>query len=119
MKIKICCVSSLDEARMAVNAGADAIGLVSAMPSGPGVIPEDLIGEISAWASGHVETFLLTSLQIAGRIIAQQRPSNPSGLTGWMSAPAFDRAVASMRINWLTSCWPPRGADPVGAGACR
>ena len=88
MKVKICCVSSLDEARMAVNAGAAAIGLVSEMPSGPGVIPEDLIGEISAWATGKVETFLLTSLQIADRIIAQQRRCNASALQLCDTVPA-------------------------------
>ena len=36
--IKICCIASLDEARLAIDAGAAALGLVSAMPSGPGVI---------------------------------------------------------------------------------
>ena len=88
MKVKICCVSSLDEARMAVSAGAAAIGLVSEMPSGPGVIPEDLIGEISAWATGKVETFLLTSLQIAEGIIAQQRRCNTSVLQLCDTVPA-------------------------------
>ena len=46
--IKICCVASIDEARMAAAAGANALGLVAAMPSGPGPIDEDLIGEIAA-----------------------------------------------------------------------
>lgn len=80
MKVKICCISSLDEARMAVKAGASAIGLVSEMPSGPGVIPEDFIGEIAAWATGSVETFLLTSLRATDDIIAQQQRCNTSTL---------------------------------------
>ena len=73
MKVKICCISSIDEAQMAISAGAGAIGLVADMPSGPGVIPKDLISEISAWAAGKVERFLLTSAQDADRIIAQQQ----------------------------------------------
>lgn len=46
--VKICCISSPAEARLAIAAGADAPGLVSAMPSGPGVIAEALIAEIAA-----------------------------------------------------------------------
>lgn len=34
--IKVCCMASVDEAEMAMRAGASAIGLVSAMPSGAG-----------------------------------------------------------------------------------
>jgi phosphoribosylanthranilate isomerase len=36
--VKVCCIADLDEARLAVAAGASALGLVSAMPSGPGPI---------------------------------------------------------------------------------
>jgi len=57
---------------MAVRHGAWAIGLVSAMPSGPGVIPENAIAEISASVRSAVATFLLTSSRDAGEIIAQQ-----------------------------------------------
>ena len=34
--VKVCCIADLDEARLAIAAGASAIGLVSEMPSGPG-----------------------------------------------------------------------------------
>ena len=44
--VKICCISSVEEARLAIAYGASAIGLVSNMPSGPGVIQEELIEEI-------------------------------------------------------------------------
>ncbi len=71
--IKICCISSLDEARLAIDAGASALGLVSAMPSGPGVIDEALIGHIAANVARPVETFLLTCLQRADTIAAQHR----------------------------------------------
>ena len=58
---------------MAIDAGASALGLVSAMPSGPGPIPEDLIAEIAATIPPGVSSFLLTCLQDAASIIDQQR----------------------------------------------
>ncbi len=51
--------------------GVDAIGLVSAMPSGPGVILESTISEIAATVPPRVSTFLLTSLVEADAIAAQ------------------------------------------------
>ena len=72
-RVKICCIGSVEEAAMAVAAGASALGLVSKMPSGPGVISEELIAEIAASAPPAVGTFLLTSLQRVDEIVAQQR----------------------------------------------
>ncbi len=51
---------SVEEARLAIDAGADAIGLVSAMPSGPGPIPDGLIATIADLVPPPVATFLLT-----------------------------------------------------------
>jgi phosphoribosylanthranilate isomerase len=59
--------------RLAVECGASAVGLVSAMPSGPGVIGEDLIAEIAARVPPAVATFLLTCRQDADAIVEQQR----------------------------------------------
>lgn len=73
IRVKVCCISSAAEARMAVAAGAAALGLVSGMPSGPGVIPEARIAEIAAGVPPPVATFLLTSLVEPEAIIAQQR----------------------------------------------
>jgi phosphoribosylanthranilate isomerase len=72
-RIKICCIASRDEAWTAIRAGASALGLVSAMPSGPGVIAEDAIAEIAAEVPPPVATFLLTSLQDTEAIAVQQR----------------------------------------------
>ena len=58
---------------MAIEAGASAVGLVSAMPSGPGPIPEELIAEIAATIPPGVSSFLLTCSQDAASIIDQQR----------------------------------------------
>lgn len=72
-RVKICCIASREEARLAVESGASALGLVSAMPSGPGVIEEAVIREVAGATPPPVATFLLTSLQDAGSIVAQQR----------------------------------------------
>jgi phosphoribosylanthranilate isomerase len=73
VRVKICCISSREEARLAISYGASALGLVSEMPSGPGVIPEELICDIAATVPPGVASFLLTSLQDARAIIEQQR----------------------------------------------
>ncbi len=72
-RVKICCIASLDEARSAIDAGADALGLVSAMPSGPGVIDETTIASIAAAAPRQVQTFLLTAHTEAAAIVEQHR----------------------------------------------
>lgn len=59
--VKICCIASVDEARLALHYGAAALGLVSEMPSGPGPIPEERIREIARAVPASVDTFLLTS----------------------------------------------------------
>jgi phosphoribosylanthranilate isomerase len=73
VRIKICCISSVEEARTAVRHGASALGLVSAMPSGPGVIADDLITEISSEIPPGVASFLLTSLTDVEAVVRQQR----------------------------------------------
>ena len=71
-RVKICCIKSVAEAQAAVAHGADAIGLVSAMPSGAGIISDErLIPEIAAAAPPPVASFLLTSLTDTDAIIAQ------------------------------------------------
>ncbi|MDT5120894.1 MAG: phosphoribosylanthranilate isomerase [Acidobacteriota bacterium] len=72
-RVKICCIGSLEEAWMAIEHGADALGLVSEMPSGPGVISEDLIALIASSVPPAISSFLLTCKQDARSIIAQQR----------------------------------------------
>ncbi|KUO63871.1 MAG: N-(5'-phosphoribosyl)anthranilate isomerase [Lutibacter sp. BRH_c52] len=67
--IKICCISSIEEAILAINAGASALGLVGHMPSGPGIISNQLIAEIAASVPKHIDTFLLTSETSAEKII--------------------------------------------------
>ncbi len=72
-RVKICCIGSVEEAAMAVDAGASALGLVSHMPSGPGVISDELIAEIAATVPPAIGTFLLTCRQSVEEIVVQQR----------------------------------------------
>jgi phosphoribosylanthranilate isomerase len=69
-RIKICCISSVDEAKMAIAHGADALGLVGKMPSGPGPISDEKIAEIVKYIHPPLASFLLTSEQTAKGIIA-------------------------------------------------
>lgn len=71
--MKICCMGSVEEMRLAVRYGASAVGLVSVMPSGPGVISEEEITRIAAVTPPGVASFLLTCIQDAAGIIEQQR----------------------------------------------
>ncbi|MEA2096835.1 MAG: phosphoribosylanthranilate isomerase [Candidatus Cloacimonadota bacterium] len=72
-RIKICCISSLKEAGMAIKMGASALGLVSEMPSGPGVISMEAIKLIAASVPPPIATFLLTSKQDVNDIIKQHK----------------------------------------------
>ena len=72
-RIKICCIASREEAWLAIEHGASALGLVSAMPSGPGVISDARIHEIARVIPPTVSSFLLTCEQDAASIISQQR----------------------------------------------
>lgn len=60
-KVKICCISSPEEAALAIKHGASALGLVGRMPSGPGVIEDEMIKRIAARVPPPIATFLLTS----------------------------------------------------------
>ncbi len=72
-RIKICCIGSVAEAQLAVAHGASALGLVSEMPSGPGVIPDDQISTIAATVPKFIGTFLLTSRTESAPIIEHIR----------------------------------------------
>ena len=84
-RVKICCIASLAEARLALAHGAAALGLVSAMPSGPGVIADDLIAEIAqaiakAFPGPTPLTFLLTAKTSAQSIAAQHAAAGTTTL---------------------------------------
>ena len=68
-KVKICCISSISEAKLAMSYGASAIGLVGRMPSGPGPIEDELIKSIAVTIPPPIATFLLTCETSALQII--------------------------------------------------
>jgi len=74
-RVKICCMGSVEESRVAIRHGASAVGVVSAMPSGPGPIDDRLITGIVRSIPPGVATFLLTSKQTAVEIIGQLKNS--------------------------------------------
>ncbi len=60
-RVKICCISSKQEAFDAIEFGASALGLVGEMPSGPGVISDVEILELAREIPPPIASFLLTS----------------------------------------------------------
>lgn len=80
-RVKICCIAGVDEAQVALAHGAAALGLVSAMPSGPGVVADAVIAEVAAAVRGRpVETFLLTARSTAEAIAAQHAAAGTTTL---------------------------------------
>ena len=74
LKVKICCIKNLEEAELAIQQGAIALGLVGHMPSGPGIISDEQIAAIVKGVAGRdIETFLLTSETDAEAIIAHHQ----------------------------------------------
>jgi phosphoribosylanthranilate isomerase len=61
LTLKVCCIANVAEARVALDLGVNAFGLVSHMPSGPGVIAETQIAEVAEWLPVGVASVLLTS----------------------------------------------------------
>jgi len=76
VKVKICCISSIEEASLAIAHGAAAIGLVGRMPSGPGIITDELIHSIAKTVLPPIDSFLLTSETTAEAIIAHHNKVN-------------------------------------------
>ena len=72
-RVKICCIRSKAEAHTAIQYGASALGLVGNMPSGPGIIPDNLIFEIAQIVPTAIDTFLLTSETNPDEIIKHQQ----------------------------------------------
>ncbi len=99
MRVKICCISSIEEAELAVAYGADALGLVSQMPSGMGVIPDARIRRIAETIPPGVSSFLLTSRRDSQSIVAQQREA------GVDTIQLVDR-ITPAELRRLRSCLP-------------
>lgn len=102
-KVKICCISSVEEARMAIAHGAAALGLVAKMPSGPGPIPDNLILEIARTVPPPIATFMLTSETDAQAIIAHHTRTltNTIQIVDELTAGSYDEirtAIPSVKL---------------------
>lgn len=97
-KIKICCISSIAEANMALSYGASAIGLVGKMPSGPGPIEDDLIKSIAINIPPPIGTFLLTCETSAEQIITHHKRTFTNTIQLVDELPEKDYAVIKEAI---------------------
>ncbi len=80
-RVKVCCIASVAEAQLAWQSGAAALGLVSQMPSGPGVVADAVIADVAAALRGEdVRTFLLSSRTTAAGIAAQHAAAGTTTL---------------------------------------
>lgn len=101
--IKICCIKNNEEAGIAIEAGASAIGLVAKMPSGPGPIDDELIRIIAAGVPPPIATFLLTSETSAEEIIRHhfRTFTNTIQIVDELSSGTFEqikKAIPSVKI---------------------
>ena len=122
MFVKICCIADLHEAQLAIRAGASAIGLVSAMPSGPGPIPEDQIAAIAANVPAPTETFLLTALRDAEAIADQHRRCGTTALQLVDHVPELElrhlrKLVPGVRLVQVIHVVGRESVDEAGAAA--
>lgn len=97
-KVKICCISSETEARMAVQAGAAALGLVAKMPSGPGPISDELILQIAQRVPPPIATFMLTSETSSAEIIKHHKRTltNTIQMVDELSAGTYEEIRAAL-----------------------
>ena len=79
-RVKICCISSVEEAQTAIAYGASALGLVGKMPSGPGIISDIEIAEIVKTVPPGISSFLLTSETKVNDIIAHHQRVHTSAI---------------------------------------
>ena len=98
-RVKICCIASTDEAQMAIAAGADAVGLVAAMPSGPGVIADNQISIITRIIPPPVSSFLLTAETTADAIVNHVAQTGPSTVLIVNHIAATESAALAQRLT--------------------
>lgn len=122
-RIKICCIQNREEARLAIRLGASALGLVGAMPSGPGPIPDDIIADIVHSVPPPIATFLLTSEQTVDGVVTHHRRVHTSTiqLVDRIPAGAFPelrRMLPGITLVQVIHVVDERSFDEARAVAC-
>lgn len=98
IRVKVCCISSVEEASLAIKEGASALGLVGNMPSGPGIITDELIAEIVKNIPPAVSSFLLTSETTAESILAHYRKVNTTTIQIVDKIPVTDYKILKKEL---------------------
>lgn len=100
-RVKICCIQSLTEANIAIHLGADCLGLVADMPSGPGTISDAEISEIAARLPPSIASFLLTSRTEPGAVVDHVRNTRPSAVQLVDLVPDTTYAALRRHCPWV------------------
>jgi len=80
IRVKVCCIATPEEAAMAIDAGADLIGLVGPMPSGPGPIDLETAAAIARGLPPGIGSVLLSSATDLDLLQAELRLVRPTVL---------------------------------------
>lgn len=72
-RVKICCIRNPVEAQLAIDAGADVLGLVGPMPNGPGQIDLPMVHRLTDRMPAGVQGWLLTTADTADAIVDAAR----------------------------------------------
>lgn len=102
LRVKICCISSVEEARMASAAGADLLGLVGPMPSGPGVVTLSEARAIAEAAPPTSQPILLTSSETASAVAEDATVAGVKAVQVVRHIPASEaRALSESGLHYL------------------
>jgi phosphoribosylanthranilate isomerase len=100
--VKVCCIQDEDELRLAAEAGATFVGLVGAMPSGPGPLPDQNIARIASAAPADLATVLLTSRTDPSDIVAHVRDTGVDAVQIVRAVPAETRWAVRAALRDVT-----------------
>lgn len=116
LPFKVCCIQSEAELVLARDAGAVFAGLVGAMPSGPGPIPDEAIARLAAAAPQGITPVLLTSRTAAPDIADHVRVTGVGAVQIVQHVPAavraeLRRALPGVRILQVVHVEGPASLD--------
>jgi phosphoribosylanthranilate isomerase len=98
VKVKVCCITSPEEAQIAVSYGVAAIGMVDETPTGEGRIPVETMAEIVRSVPDSIGTFVLTSATSADQLADLYKASGVKTLQLWDPLESADYAILRSRL---------------------